>query len=214
MWRITDDHWDGWTFHEKPYTGEFPFGLKSEFDRLAQWSPYTSPGSWPDADMLPEGWLGPSPGWGSPRQSRLSPDEQRTEFALWCMARSPLIFGGNLTRLDALSRSLLSNQTLLFIDQNANYSRPVDIAALGPGFDDARIWRATIAEPGARGYAEYVAFFNLADSPLTLHATWKQLGLDGTKYSARNVWDDSVTKESKDVSITLPPHGSTLFELR
>lgn len=213
MWRITDDHWDGWSFHEKPYGGEFPFGLKSEFDRLAQWFTYTGPGNWPDADMLPEGWLGPSPGLGPPRQSRLTADEQRTEFTLWCVTRSPLIFGGNLTRLDPASRALLTNQTLIFIDQNSSYSRPVDIANLGPGFEDARIWRATIAAPGERGYAEYFAFFNLADTPITLHTTWKLLGLDGTKHTAHNVWDDSTTKDSKEISVSLAPHASTLFEV-
>jgi hypothetical protein len=34
------------------------------------------------------------------------------------------------------------------------------------------------------------------------------------KHSARNVWDDSTTKESKEISVTLPPHGSALFEVR
>jgi alpha-galactosidase len=213
MWRITNDHWDGWSFHQQPYHDEFPFGLKDEFGRLAQWFTYTSPGSWPDADMLPEGWLGPSPGWGPPRQSRETPDEQRTEFTLWCVARSPLIFGGNLTRLDALSRLLLTNQTLIFIDQNASYTRPVDTANLGAGFENARVWRATIAEPGARGYAEYFAFFNLADSAATLRTSWQQLGLEGAKHSARNVWDDSTTRDAKEISVTLPPHGSALFEV-
>ncbi len=28
MWRITDDHWDGWTFPHNPPTAEFPFGLQ------------------------------------------------------------------------------------------------------------------------------------------------------------------------------------------
>lgn len=212
MWRISNDHWDGWTLPHKPGE-EFPFDLKEDFDRLALWYTYTGPGNWPDADMLPEGWLGPNPGLGSPRQSRLTPDEQRTEFTLWCIARSPLIFGGNLTRLDALTRSLLTNQTLLFIDQTSNYSRPVDPATLGPGFDNARVWRATISQPGDRGYAEYFAFFNLADNPVTLHTTWKQLGLDGAKYSARNVWNDSTTKDSKEINVTLAPHASALFEL-
>ena len=53
----------------------FHSASKDDFDRLAQWYTYTGPGNWPDADMLPEGWLGPNPGWGSPRQSRLTPDE-------------------------------------------------------------------------------------------------------------------------------------------
>jgi alpha-galactosidase len=68
--------------------------------------------------------------------------------------------------------------------------------------------------PGARGYAEYFAFFNLGSSSLTFRTTWKQLGLDVAKHSARNVWDDSTTKESKEIGVTLPPHGCALFELR
>jgi hypothetical protein len=213
MWRIADDHWDGWTFTRQPGS-EFPMGVRDMFDRLAQWYPYTGPGNWPDADMLPEGWLGPSPGWGEPRQSRLTRDEQRTEFTLWAVTRSPLIFGGNLTRLDDFTRSLLTNQSVLFVDQYATYSRPVDPSAFGPGFQDARVWRASIGQPGDRGYAEYFAFFNLADNPVALRATWQQLGLDSKKHTARNVWDDSTAKESKDLSVTLPPHGSALFEVQ
>ena len=94
MWRISDDHWDGWTIPRKPTDGEWPFGVKDMFDRLAKWFPYAKEGNWPDADMLPEGWLGPHPGWGEARQSRLTHDEQQTEFTLWAIARSPLIFGG------------------------------------------------------------------------------------------------------------------------
>ena len=214
MWRIGDDHWDGWSFSHQPDNGEFPTGIVDMFDRFAQWYPYTGPGNWPDADMLPEGWLGPSAGWGQTRRSRETPYEQRTEFTLWAVARSPLIFGGNLTRLDDFTRSLLTNQTVLFIDQYASYSRPVNTAALGPGFQNARVWRATVGEPGARGYTEYFAFFNLDSSPATLRTTWKQLGLDGAKHSARNVWDDSAIRESKEIRVALPPHGCALFELR
>ncbi|MGD0345184.1 MAG: glycoside hydrolase family 27 protein [Terracidiphilus sp.] len=213
MWRIADDHWDGWSFQNKPGS-DYPFGLQGEFDRLAKWFAYTGPGNWPDPDMLPEGWLGPHPGMGEARQSRLTPDEQRTEFTLWCVTRSPLILGGNLTRLDDFTRSLITNQTFLFVDQNSSYSQPLDASKLGAGFESIRVWRATIAAPGERGYAEFFAFFNLGSSPATVRATWKDLGLGNQKHSAQNAWDDSTTKESKDISVTLPPHGSALFQVR
>jgi alpha-galactosidase len=214
MWRIADDHWDGWSFPHNPDQGEFPFGIRDAFDRLAKWYVYTGPGNWPDQDMLPFGYLGPSPGWGEPRQSRETPDEERTEFALWAIARSPLILGANLTRLDDLTRSLLTNQTVLFMSQNATYDQPIDVSTLGPGFENARVWRATINEPGARGYTEFFGFFNLDDKPAILRTTWKQLGLDGAKHSAQNAWDDSTTKESKEISVTLPPHGCALLQVR
>ena len=186
--------------------------MQGAFDRLAKWFPYTGPGNWPDADMLPEGWLGPHPGWGEARQSRDTHDEQRTEFTLWAVDRSPLILGGNLTRLDDFTRSLITNQTVLFMDQNATYSRPVDASTLGPGFENIRVWRATINEPGDRGYAEYFAFFNLGASSTT-YAPHGRISASYAKHSAHNAWDDSTLKESKDISVTLPPHGSALFEV-
>ncbi|MGB8259798.1 MAG: glycoside hydrolase family 27 protein [Terracidiphilus sp.] len=211
MWRITDDHWDLWTAAHKPGEGEFPFGVRDEFDRLAKWFPYVRAGNWPDADMLPEGWLGPHPGWGEPRQSRLTADEQRTEFTLWAIARSPLIMGANLTRLDPLTRQLMTSQNILFMNQNLTYSRPVD---LGAGWENARIWRGSIHEAGARNYAEFFAFFNLDEKPATLRGTWKQLGLDDKKHTARDLWTDATGKESKEFSVTLPAHGSAVFEVK
>jgi alpha-galactosidase len=213
MWRISDDHWDVWKAAHTPGQGEFPFGIGEAFDRLAAWMPYIKPGNWPDEDMLPWGWLGPHPGWGEARQSRETHDEQQTEFTLWAIARSPLILGANLTKLDDYTRSLITNQAMLFMNQNLTYSRPVDITAL-PGFEQARVWRGTIDSPGARNYAEFFAFFNLDDKPITLKATWKQLGLDAAKYQAHNVWADDAFKDSRGVNITLPAHASTVFQLK
>ena len=214
LWRISDDHWDVWVADHKPGESEFAFGVRDAFDRLATWAPYVREGNWPDEDMLPWGWLGPHPGWGEARQSRETQDEQRTEFTLWAIARSPLILGTNLTKLDEFTRSLITNQAVLFMNQNATYSHPVDGAGLPAGFEHARVWRATINKAGAGNYAEFFAFFNLDDKPVTLRATWKQLGLEGGKHRAQNVWSEAADKESKEVNVTLPAHGSTLYEIR
>lgn len=222
MWRIADDHWDVWSEPHatdpakiKPgESGEFPFGTRDAFDRLAKWFTYVGPGSWPDEDMLPFGHLGPKPGMGKDRESRLTHDEERTEFALWAMARSPLIIGANLTQLDDFTRSLLSNQMILFMNQAATYSRPVDAATLGPGFENVRVWRASVGEPGSRGYTEYIGFFNLDTKPATVKTSWKALGLDGAKHAALSAWDDTTLKESKEISVTMPLHGSQVYQIK
>ena len=214
MWRISDDHWDGWTFPHKPNDGEFPFGVRDAFDRLAKWFPNVAPGNWPDEDMLPEGWLGPHPGWGEPRQSRLTQDEQRTEFTLWAIARSPLILGTNLTKLDDFTKSLITNSTILFMNQNVTYSRPLDAANLPVGFENARVWRATIDAPGARNYAEFLAFFNLDEKPVSLHASWKQLGLEGRKHMVQDAWKEDTGRESTGINVILPAHGSAIYRIQ
>ena len=54
------------------HTVDYPQGLGDQFARIAKWASFSEPGHWPDADMLPLGYLGPAPGWGKARQTRLS----------------------------------------------------------------------------------------------------------------------------------------------
>ena len=212
MWRISDDHWDVWHVDHKPGESEFPFGLRDAFDRLEKWQPYFRPGNWPDDDMLPFGSLTPNPGWGKPRESRYTHDEERTEMNLWAITRSPLILGANLTKLDDFTRALITNRTLLFMNQNANYSRPVkDLPA---GWENVRVWRATVGEAGSGNTTEYFGFFNLANAPVTLKAAWSKLGLEGGKHRVQDVWSDAPAKDAKDLNLTLPPHGSAVFEVK
>jgi hypothetical protein len=206
MWRITDDHWDYWV--PKKESGEYPFGLKEEFDRIAKWAPYVKPGNWPDPDMLPEGSLMPHPGSGQPRQSRYTQDEQRTEFTLWAIARSPLIFGGNLTRLDDFSRSLLTNKEVLGVNQTASDSHP--LTNLPPGLASVRVWVAS--KSAYDNSPAFCAIFNLDDQPLTVHFTWEEIGFTARKQS-HDLFTGAKTAAWKPVILTLPAHGSAIYRV-
>jgi hypothetical protein len=208
MWRITDDHWDVWSSEHKPGQSEFPFSLKDEFDRIAKWAPYAKPGNWPDPDMLPEGSLTPHPGWGQPRPSRYTQDEQRTEFTLWAISRSPLIFGGNLTKLDDFSRSLLANKEVLGVNQTATDSHP--LTNLPPGLASVRVWVASKA--GYDSSPAFCAIFNLDDQPLTVHFTWDEIGFTARKQS-HDLFTGAKVAAWKPVILTLPAHGSAIYRV-
>jgi alpha-galactosidase len=211
MWRIADDHWDVWTANHKPGESEFPFGITDAFDRLAAWYPYVTPGNWPDPDMLPWGWLGPHPGWGEARQSRETRDEQQTEFTLWAIARAPLILGANLTKLDDFTRSLITNQTMLFMNQSLTYSHPVDPATLPPGFEHARVWRGTIDSPALEITPNSSRFSTSTTSPSRSRQPGGSSASMPESTRHENVWSDTAFKDSKEITVTLPPHGSTIF---
>jgi Alpha-galactosidase len=208
MWRITDDHWDVWSNKHEPGRGEFPFSIKDEFERIAQWNSHVKPGNWPDADMLPWGYLGPHPGLGRLRESRETHDEEQTELNLWAISRSPLILGTNLTKLDEFTRSLLTNADVLKMNQSLTNSHPVDVTKLA-GFEDARVWSGTAGKG-----AEYVALFNLSDQTTTLRAKWSEVGLAGKKHKARDLWTGKPFAAMEQIEVTLPPHGSTIFQVR
>ena len=209
LWRISDDHWDVWSHVPEPGKGEFPMGTLQAFDRLAAWNKYNKPGSWPDEDMLPIGYLGPHPGWQEARESRLTHDEEQTEFTLWAISRSPLILGGNLTKLDDFTRSLITNKELLDINQDALKSYPID--HLPAGFEHVRVWEAPIL--GKDTAPRYIAFFNLDDKPVQLHFSWTQFGIDSKNFQARNIFKDTSPKAEDNVELTLPAHGSTVYDV-
>jgi len=200
MWRIADDHWDVWShdpkLDAKPGPTEFPFGTRQAFDRLAAWQPYVKPGSWPDEDMLPIGSLTPHPGWGQPRESRLTHDEERTEFTLWAIARSPLILGGNLTKMDDFLKGLITDKTLIEMDQESVENHPV--TNLPGGFEGVRVWEAKSTREGCGG-CMFLAIFNLNDKPVQLKFEWIQLGLRPGR------------EGPKGATLSLPAHGSITY---
>ena len=210
MWRISDDHWDRWTFPH-PDGGDFPIGIRQAFDYLAEWSPYVKPGNWPDDDMLPWGYLGPHPGWGQPRHSRETRDEQRTEFTLWAISRSPLILGANLTKLDPFTRSLITNREVLDIDQHAVESQPglMPPTAKKAEFPE-RFWTARTG--GAHPHT-YLAVFNLADAPSSANLPWMVFRLPDKPHAVFDVWKQKRIPASKTLHVTLAAHGCALFRL-
>ena len=203
MWCIADDIWDGWDFH----AGQFPSGIVSAFDNLAKWAKFAKPGNLPDADMLPWGSLPPHPGWGPPRQSRITGDEQRTQFALWAISRSPLILGANLTKLDDFTRSLITNKEVIAIDQTAVSSAEI----AGDPADSARmrVWSAATGGPRP---TRYVAVFNLQESALQRDVAWPS-SLAGSAHAVYEIWSRRNVPSATVLHVELPAHGCALFRI-
>ncbi len=165
------------------------------------------PDRWPDADMLPFGSLRPHPGWGEPRQARLTPDETRTAFTLWAIARSPLILGGNLTEMDPRLRAQLTNRDVIALDQDDRISRSVSPANAPTGL---RVW---LSGP-RRGAVDTVALFNVSDAPLRVDVPWTMLGLSAGAFAACDLWTRAVSPPSEQVSLPVAPHGVVLLRVR
>ncbi len=138
QWRISGDFWDDWK------------ALYQQFDRCAKWAPYAKNGHFPDADMLPLGIVALG------RPTKFTRDEQYTLLTLWSMARSPLILGGDMTKLDDFTLQLLTNDEVLSVDQNSTNNRQLfrREGAIG--------WIADV--PNSRD--KYLALFNTGDAQI------------------------------------------------
>jgi len=198
MWRISDDVWDLWHSDK-----QFPSGIENQFARAAKWAGFSSPGHWPDADMLPIGRLEPVAGWEKPRASRLTRNEQRTQFTLWSIFRSPLMMGGNLTLCDEWTEALLTNAEVLAVNQHSTGNHAVLTT------DRAAVWLAH-QQPGE---AHYLALFNLENVARTLHYSWKELGLPEANYHPRDLWEHKDLPAVDSLTVTLGPHAAMLYKL-
>ncbi len=134
MWRVSDDFWDRWD------------PLYGMFGRLDKWTPYRIEGAYPDADMLPFGII------EFRRPTRFTHDEQVTCMSLWCIARSPLMLGADMTKFDndEWTVKLLTNKEVLAVNQHSTNNRQISNKG------DLIVWAADI--PGSRD--KYVALFN------------------------------------------------------
>jgi alpha-galactosidase len=199
MWRISDDLWDRWV------------DVFAQFERLARWAPFARPGAWPDADMLPLGRIGIRAERGVDRASLLTPHEQRTMMTLWCIARSPLMLGGDLPTSAVELRALLTNDGVLAVVKASADNRQVLRE------DDLIVWTATATDrPGG-----YVAIFHTGDEARSYEIPLSSVDFESAT-SARDLWADpdlaaaasvDVDFVTKLIRVRVSPHGCALLHL-
>jgi len=193
QWRISDDFWDKWSAPKASM-----HGLKEQFAPLAAWAAFTGPGHFADADMLPLGTIDLGR-----RKTNFTPDEQRTLITLWSIARSPLIMGGDLTKLDDFTLSLLTNDEVLAVDQTGRNAHQV--------FNHAGLiaWESDVPDSPDK----FFALFNTTDSAAKISVTLAELGLSRPA-KVRDLWaQKNLGKVSGDFAAELPPHGAGLYRL-
>jgi len=137
---------------------------------------YGGPGHWNDPDYLLLGYLSDWKGGTAP--SPLTPNEQYTHVSLWALVAAPLIFSGDITRLDAFTLGLLTNDEVIDVDQDP-LGRPGRRAAKT---GDVEIWVREL-EDGSRA----VGLFNRGEGLASVTASWDEIGIAGPQ-KVRDLW--------------------------
>ena len=193
MWRISYDFWDNWA------------ALKRQFDHCRLWSPYVTEGGWPDADMLPIGRIGIRGEVGEPRATHFTPEEQVTLMTLWCIARSPLMFGGHLPDSDPLSLAQITNAEALAVNQCSANNRELFRRGEQIG------WIADV--PGTDD--KYLALFNTGEAAATVTATFAEMGLNGATCVVRDLWAKrDEGRFTRQFGVQLKAHAAGLYRFQ
>jgi alpha-galactosidase len=188
-WRTTGDITDTW----RSMSG-IGFGQNGH-------EKYAGPGHWNDPDMLVVGNVG----WGpSLHPTRLTPNEQYTHISLWCLLSAPLLIGCDMTQMNDFTKSLLSNDEVLAVDQDSLGHQAARVAKQGP----LEVWAKDL-ENGSKA----VGLFNRGDDEAQVTAKWSDLGIKGMQ-TVRDLWRQKDLGLFEDeFKAAVPRHGVVLVNV-
>ena len=189
MWRITGDFWDN------------QMNFRRCFDKIAQWNSFIHDDGWPDADMLPLGWIceNPHESGDVPRICRFTDEEIKSLMTLFSIAKSPLFLTCNLlrntddflhiqTQPDCIELNQCGNPEILLSDS------------------EAHVWHSKA------GDCDYLAVFNRTETEKNIEVEIPK-ELAGKK--AINVWDNKampINFSDLIMTFTAAPHGVLLLK--
>jgi alpha-galactosidase len=154
--------------------------------------------------MLPLGKLRVTDKEGGGTTTRFTPDEQQTMMTLWCIFRSPLIFGGDLPSNDAATTALITNEEVLEVNQHSSSGHEVL-----EGSNNIRVWVAD----GAKSGEKYLAVFNLGDTAENGELPWSTLGLSAGTAEVRDLWLRKSLGAQDGIHVRVAAHGSVLYKV-
>lgn len=192
MWRITDDFWDDWKL------------LYAMFERCEKWSIHSGAGHWPDADMLP---IGPVRQDYDPSDcTKFTQDEQITMLTLWSIFRSPLMIGGEMTRFDDFTMSLLTNTAILNMHASSRHAHQV--WRRQENGTEFILWTAACADGG-----QYFALFNAGETDASIILSLSDLEIY-EKTDVTELWSGTDFHLVNELNVTVKKHGAMAFLAR
>lgn len=196
MWRTTHDITAKWTV------------INYIYERTLRLYQHAGPGAWNDPDMLEVG------------NGKLTDDENRTHFSLWCMLAAPLILGNDLRLMlssdgeanpDNPVLKTVTNKSLILIDQDP-LGKPAKRIKKMHGID-------IIARPLANGDIA-LCFYNAGSHVKGLSFDINELSTDdylnfnapAASYQVHELWSDERFA-AKTISVSLQKHACKVFRI-
>ena len=187
--------------------------IKDNWDRMlyclestADLWQYAGPGFWNDPDMLEVGNTTKERLWGGISDVKMTSEEYRTHFSMWCMVAAPLIAGNDLRSMTEEITEILTNEEVIAINQDILGKQARRIRDDG----DIEVWLKELS-----GNRVAVALLNRSSESADITINWDEIGVKG-KVKVRDVWLHENLGKFKD-SFTgkdIPSHEALvlLFE--
>lgn len=165
---------------------------------------YAHPGAWNDPDYILIGWVGDAHGMGEGKKTTLTPNEQYSYMSMWSLMAAPLIFSGDMAKLDPFTLNVLCNAEVIAIDQDTLGHQAKILRQ-----NDHEFVFVKDLEDGSKA----IGLFNLDIQPAKLSVAWTDLGISG-KQRVRDLWrQKDLGKFHTSFQAEIPRHGVSLIKI-
>jgi alpha-galactosidase len=187
--------------------GDLGFELDRIFDvalKNSEHREYSKPGEWNDPDYVQIGWIGNAQKMGISELTPMPGNMQYAYMSLWCLMASPLIYSGDMSKLDVFTLSVLCNPEVIDVDQD-------------PLGESGQVYKLTeeqfLMVKNLYDGSKAVGLFNRGEKSVEISADWNQLGLSG-KQRIRDLWHQKYLGVFKQkFSVTVPSHGVVMVKI-
>ncbi len=187
-------------------SGDLGFELDRIFDvalRNSEFRQYSKPGEWNDPDYIQIGWIGNASKQGIPELTPMPAETQYAYMSLWSLMAAPLIYSGDMSKLDEFTLNVLCNQEVIEVNQD-----PLGESGLVIKIDTERFLMIKKLEDGSKA----VGLFNRGKNTAEVAVDWTMLQLSG-KQSVRDLWHQKeLGIFEKKFSAQVPAQGVVMVK--
>jgi alpha-galactosidase len=179
-------------------SGDLGFELDRIFDVALKNSEHrenSKPGEWNDPDYIQIGWIGNANKMGHPELSPMPPAMQYAYMSLWSLMAAPLIYSGDMSKLDEFTLNVLCNPEVIEVNQD-----PLGQCGWVLQKDKEHFLMIRDLADGSKA----VGLFNRGKEPAEMTVNWKEIQVSG-RQQVHDLWRQQDLGRYKDKFTSLVP---------
>ncbi len=183
------------------------FELNRIFDiaiKNTKYRQYSKPGEWNDPDYIQIGWIGNAHKMGAPELTKMPASLQYAYMSLWSLIASPLIYSGDMSKLDKFTLNVLCNPEVIEVDQDI----------LGEcGFVIEKPEKCFLMVKNLADGSKAVGLFNRGKDVAEVEVDWGELKISG-KHGVRDLWHQKFVGSYKQkYKARVPAEGVVMVKI-
>ncbi|NWJ52760.1 MAG: putative Ig domain-containing protein [Bacteroidetes bacterium] len=188
-------------------SGDLGFELDRIYDvaiRNSEFRQYSKPGEWDDPDYIQIGWIGNANKMGIPELTPMPASMQYAYMSLWSLMAAPLIYSGDMSKLDEFTLNVLCNPEVIEVNQDPLGECGLVIKLTGDCF---------LMVKNLVDGSKAIGLFNRSKTTTEVAVNWTDLKLSG-KQTVRDLWrQKELGIYQNKFSTQVPAQGVVMIKL-